>query len=123
MRAVPVLDLVNYGIWKPRMRTYIKSLDARAWTAVLMGYEHPTMVVDGDVVPKPEIDWNLDERTVAHYNDRALNALFAAVDCKRHTVAKLISRYKTAKEVWDFLESNCEGNSNVKSTRYRPQML
>ncbi|KAA0032065.1 gag-pol polyprotein [Cucumis melo var. makuwa] len=53
----PVLDSKNYSYWKPCMIFFIKTLDGRAWRALVAGYEPLMITVDGVSVPKPEVDW------------------------------------------------------------------
>ncbi|KAA0067186.1 gag-pol polyprotein [Cucumis melo var. makuwa] len=53
----PVLDEKNYSYWKPRMIFFIKTLDGKAWTALVAGYESPMVTVDGVSVAKPKVDW------------------------------------------------------------------
>ena len=37
----PILGGSDYDYWKPRMVAFLKSLDSRAWNAVLKGWKHP----------------------------------------------------------------------------------
>ncbi|KAA0032214.1 gag-pol polyprotein [Cucumis melo var. makuwa] len=53
----PVLDEKNYSYWKPRMIFFIKTLDGKAWRALVAGYEPPMVTVDGVSVPKLKVDW------------------------------------------------------------------
>ena len=39
------------------MTSYLKSLDAKAWKAVKIGWKPPMIIVDGKSVPKQEKDW------------------------------------------------------------------
>ena len=43
----PVLDGKNYSYWKPRMIFFIKTLDGKAWTALVAGYDPPMIIVNG----------------------------------------------------------------------------
>ncbi|KAA0045319.1 gag-pol polyprotein [Cucumis melo var. makuwa] len=52
-----VLDGKNYSYCKSRMIFFIKTLDRRAWRALVASYEPPMITVDGVSVPKPEVDW------------------------------------------------------------------
>ncbi|KAA0058252.1 envelope-like protein [Cucumis melo var. makuwa] len=51
-----VLDGKNYSYWKPHMIFFIKTLDGRAWRALMAGYDPPMSTVDGVSVPKLEIE-------------------------------------------------------------------
>ncbi|CAM8902664.1 unnamed protein product [Rhodiola kirilowii] len=39
----PLLEGSNYATWKPVMRSFLKSLDEKAWKAVLKGWTKPIM--------------------------------------------------------------------------------
>ncbi|KAA0050644.1 Retrovirus-related Pol polyprotein from transposon TNT 1-94 [Cucumis melo var. makuwa] len=43
----PVLDGKNYSYWKPRMIFFIKTLDGKAWRALVAGYDPPMITVNG----------------------------------------------------------------------------
>ncbi|KAA0062576.1 gag-pol polyprotein [Cucumis melo var. makuwa] len=83
----PVLDGKNYSYWKPRMIFFIKTLDGKAWRALV-------------------------QASVG--NARALNMIFNGVDLN---VFKLINSCSTAKETWKTLEVAYEGTSKVKISR------
>ncbi|TYK17067.1 Retrovirus-related Pol polyprotein from transposon TNT 1-94 [Cucumis melo var. makuwa] len=77
----PLLDGKNYSYWKPRMIFFIKTLDGKAWRALVGGYEPPMVTMNGVSVPKPEIDWTDAEEQASVGNARAINAIFkTAVD-------------------------------------------
>ncbi|KAA0045422.1 gag-pol polyprotein [Cucumis melo var. makuwa] len=71
-----VLDGKNYTYWKPRMIFFIKTLDGRAWRALVTGYEPPMITMDGVSILKPEVDWTDVEKQASVGNARALNAIF-----------------------------------------------
>ena len=50
----PILCGSNYDMWKPRMVAYIKSLDNRAWKAILKGWTHP-VIIGADNQPTDEL--------------------------------------------------------------------
>ncbi|CAM8957350.1 unnamed protein product [Rhodiola kirilowii] len=39
----PLLEGSNYASWKPKMKSFLKSLDEKAWKAVLIGWTQPMM--------------------------------------------------------------------------------
>ncbi|VFQ86386.1 unnamed protein product [Cuscuta campestris] len=60
-----------------------------------------------------------DSRTevlAAEHNDKALNAIFGAVDATQY---RLISNCISAKEAWDILEVTHEGDEKVKTAKYQ----
>ncbi|TYK05471.1 Copia protein [Cucumis melo var. makuwa] len=72
----PILDDKNYSYWKPRMIFFIKTLDGKAWRALVAGYEPPIVTMDGVSVPKPEVDWTDAKEQASIGNARAINAIF-----------------------------------------------
>ncbi|KAK2356433.1 hypothetical protein QL285_093765 [Trifolium repens] len=63
---------------------------------------------------KPEVEWTLDEETAAHYNNKAIYALFNGVDTN---VFKLIKNCVSAKEAWEILKTCYEGTTKVKQSK------
>ena len=55
---------------------FIKTLDGRAWRALVAGYGPPMSTVDGVSVPNPEVKWTDAEEQASVGNARALNAIF-----------------------------------------------
>ncbi|CAM8978417.1 unnamed protein product [Rhodiola kirilowii] len=97
----PLLEGPNYAYWKPRMKAFLKSLDEKAWRAVMIGWTEPIMAnPEGAVMPKPEALWSEADDVAAVGNSKALNAIFYGVD---ENVFKLIAEYEVAKEAWDIL--------------------
>ena len=68
-----VLDGLNYHYWQIRMRTYIKSIEGRAWRSVLEGYVWPTEGpdADGDVVPITEERFTPSDFLLSSSNEEA----------------------------------------------------
>ncbi|XP_073041992.1 uncharacterized protein [Primulina eburnea] len=113
----PVLDGINYSLWKVKIRYYIKSLDEQALQRVINGWTPPVMIdQEGDKRPKPETDWTADEVQNSNHNSKALNAIFTSVDMNMFS---LITNCTSAKSAWDILQSHCEGSESVRRTRLR----
>ncbi|CAM8900001.1 unnamed protein product [Rhodiola kirilowii] len=110
----PLLEGSNYATWKPVMRSFLKSLDERAWKAVLRGWTEPTMNnLTGEPVPKPEALWTEDEDKASMGNSKAMNAIFSAVN---ENVMKLIINFEVAKEAWDIFQTAFEGTDKVRNS-------
>ena len=113
-RPIPVLDGKNYPLWKQSVRTYIKSIDARAWKAVIVGYDRPMINDDdGDRIPKPEENYTDEEMAVQNFNDKALNAIITNID---YNLFRLIQNCKAGKDAWEILERQFEGDKSVKKS-------
>ncbi|KAA0033905.1 gag-pol polyprotein [Cucumis melo var. makuwa] len=118
----PVLDDKNYSYWKPQMTSFFKSLDGKAWRAILARWELLTVIVDGQVVPKFELDWTDAEEQASAGNSRRFNAIFKGVDLNAF---ELINSCNSAKEAWRILGVAYEvkkfRNMNTIGARVREQ--
>ncbi|CAM8968333.1 unnamed protein product [Rhodiola kirilowii] len=111
----PLLEGSNYASWKPKMKSFLKSLDERAWKAVLNGWTEPTMEnLTGEAVPKPEALWTEANDRASMRNSKAMNAILSRVD---ENVMKLIINCEVAKEAWDILQMAYEGTDKVRNSR------
>ncbi|CAM8928987.1 unnamed protein product [Rhodiola kirilowii] len=103
----PLLEGPNYAYWKSKMKAFLKSLDERAWRAVMIGWTEPMMAnPEGVVMPKPEALWSEADDVAAVGNSKTLNAIFYGVG---ENVFKLIAECEVAKEAWDILRIAYEG--------------
>ncbi|CAM8923724.1 unnamed protein product [Rhodiola kirilowii] len=111
----PLLEGSNYATWKPMMRSFLKSLDEKAWMTVQRGWTEPMMNnLTGEPVLKPETLWSEEENKASMGNAKAMNAIFSAVD---ENVMKLIINFEVAKEAWDILQTAFEGTDKVRNSR------
>ncbi|CAM9000494.1 unnamed protein product [Rhodiola kirilowii] len=111
----PLLEGSNYASWKPKMKSFLKSLDEKAWKVVLIGWTQPMMEsLTGEVVPKPEALWDDANEKASIGNSKAMNAIFSGVD---ENVLKLIINCEVAKEAWDILQIAYEGTDKVHNSR------
>ncbi|CAM8920967.1 unnamed protein product [Rhodiola kirilowii] len=111
----PLLEGSNYATWKPVMRSFLKSLDEKAWRAVIRGWTEPMMNnLTGEPVLKPEALWTEDEDKASMGNSKAMNAIFSAVN---ENVMKLIINCEVAKEAWDILQTAFKGTDKVRNSR------
>ncbi|CAM8926431.1 unnamed protein product [Rhodiola kirilowii] len=111
----PLLEGSNYASWKPKMKSFLKSLDEKAWTAVLIGWTQPMMEnLTGEPVPKPEALWDYADEKASIGNSKAMNVIFSGVD---ENVLKLIINCEVAKEAWDILQIAYEGADKVRNSR------
>ncbi|KAK2371769.1 gag-protease polyprotein [Trifolium repens] len=118
MNRPPLLNgSSNYDHWKSKMTAFLRSIDSKVWKAVLTGWERPTYASKEGTstgVLKPEVEWTPEEETAAHYNHKAIYALFNGVDT---SVFKLIKNCVSAKEAWEILEKCYEGTTKVKQSK------
>ncbi|CAM8934926.1 unnamed protein product [Rhodiola kirilowii] len=110
----PLLEGSNYATWKPMMRSFLKSLDEKAWKSVLKGWTEPMMNnLTGEPIPKPEALWTEEDDNASMGNSKAMNAIFSGVD---ENVMKLIINCEVAKEAWDILQMAYEGTDKVRNS-------
>ncbi|KAK2456842.1 gag-protease polyprotein [Trifolium repens] len=110
-----VLDGSNYDYWKARMIAFIKSMDQKAWKAIITGWNHPIVSAeDGSSILKGEGDWTPEEETESNNNSKALNAIFNGVD---ENIFKLINTCTEAKQAWEILQTAHEGTSKVRMSK------
>ncbi|CAM8974549.1 unnamed protein product [Rhodiola kirilowii] len=111
----PLLEGPNYSYWKSKMKAFLKSLDEKAWRAVLVGWTQPWMAnAEVIMVLKPEALWtNADEKTSVG-NAKIVNAIFSGVN---ENVFKLIANCEIAKEACDILRTCYEGTDKVRNSQ------
>ncbi|XP_027192431.1 uncharacterized protein [Cicer arietinum] len=111
----PYFGGIDYYFWKRKMQLFLKSQDTGMWR----------IITDGDFVPrvdqndstsaeKKEADWTTEEKSKVLLNSKAhlfLSCALSREECER------VDECKTAKEVWDTLQTHHEGTSHVKETR------
>ncbi|VFQ71461.1 unnamed protein product [Cuscuta campestris] len=114
----PLLRGHNYNFWNGRMRAFLKSLGGGVWRSVETGWTEPRKYSDDLTTSriKPFEEYSRTEVTAAEFNDKALNAIFGAVDCTQY---KLISNCDNAKEAWDIVEVTHVGDEEVKTAKYQ----
>jgi hypothetical protein len=98
----PLFDGTNFSFWKVRMRTYLMDLGVDVWDVVETGYINPVVLASKD--DKLEFIFN------AKGMNSILNGLVEADFVK-------VMHLQTAKEMWDKLISNYEGNEKVKDVK------
>ncbi|WJX72422.1 hypothetical protein P8452_56307 [Trifolium repens] len=111
----PVLDESNYDYWKARMVAFLKSMDQKAWRAIITGWNHPIITAaDGSTSLKGVAYWSPEEETEASGNSKALNAIFNGVD---ENMFKLINTCTEAKQAWEILQTAHEGTFKVRMSK------
>ncbi|KAM7516070.1 hypothetical protein LguiA_005653 [Lonicera macranthoides] len=101
--APPVFDGTNYHVWAVRMEAYLDANDQ--WEAVEQVYEVPPLP------DNPTLAQIKSQKERKQRKSKARATLFAAVSS---TIFTRIMTLKTAKEIWDFLKQEYEGNERVK---------
>jgi oligoribonuclease (3'-5' exoribonuclease) len=104
----------HYDFWKIRMTTYLEAQGEEIWGAVQNGPYVPTTTVNGVTGIKPQTSWDDDDRKKVLFDKKAKNILQSSLGMDEFF---RISNCKTAKEIWDTLETTHEGTEEVKRSR------
>jgi hypothetical protein len=114
----PLLRGHNYSFWKNRMRAFLKAQGGGVWRIVEVGWTVPTKTDDAtkETIKKQYEEFTIAEAKSADMNDKAMNAIFGAVDSSQY---KLISNCTEAKQAWDILQGTHEGNIKVKIAKFQ----
>ena len=96
------------------MQIFIEAIDLNIWEAIEIGPYIPTMVVGNEIIEKPGDQWDEEERRSIQYNLKAKNIIASALGTDEYF---RVSNSKNAKEMWDTLQVNHEGTTDVKRSR------
>jgi len=107
----PIFDGENYDYWKECMSIHIQSVDMEVWDSVVNGRFQLQVVANGIALEKPKADWSDDDKNKVQYDLKALNILISSLGVNEY---HSVSHCKTAKTMWDALETLHEGTDNVK---------
>ena len=109
---VPMLRPSDYPIWKVKMAMFLEATDPEYLERIYDGPHKPTKlsVVVADqpakVVPKDKSEYtNEDIQSIAK-DARVRHLLHSALD---NMMSNRVIGCKTAKEIWDALETRCQG--------------
>lgn len=95
----PLFNGTNYTFWKVRMVTYLMSFIVYVWDTVVNGNENPPILV----YTKEKIEFS--------FNSKAMNVIISGLS--KSKCVKFM-HCKTAKEMWDKLRENYEGDGKLK---------
>ena len=102
----PIFDGENYDYWKKWMTFLIQMVQMDVWDAVTNGRLEPQVVVDYVTQNKLKADWTDDDKKKVQYDMKARNILISSLGVNEY---HSVSHCKTAKTMWDALETLHEG--------------
>ncbi|GAU17216.1 hypothetical protein TSUD_178470 [Trifolium subterraneum] len=108
----PLFEGDNYYYWKDKMELFLRSQDNNMWAVVEVG-EYTPLVKDS-FTPKPQLEWTTQESDRVLLNTKAKLFLKSAL-CREEY--DRIMECKTAKEIWNTLQTHHQGTSHIKETR------
>jgi hypothetical protein len=104
----PLFDGTNFAFWKIRMRTYLMDLGADVWDVVETRYTNPVVLA------------SKDDKLEFIFNAKGMNAILNGI-AKAEFLK--VMHLGTAKEMWDKLINNYEGNEKVKDAKLQTYRL
>ena len=108
----------DFGHWKVRMRAYLQALGEEVWLSVVTGWKEPltTTGTDDTAVTSltPREKWTPEQKLLANYNNKALNAIFMALNASEF---RRVQGCEEAKDAWNRLICTHEGDETVKESK------
>jgi hypothetical protein len=98
----PLFDGTNFSFWKVRMRTYLMALGVDVWDVVETGYTKPAVLA------------SKDDKLEFIFNAKGMDAIFNGLAEAEFVKVMYL---QIAKEMWDKLINNYEGNEKVKDAK------
>ncbi|KAL8097413.1 hypothetical protein AgCh_030516 [Apium graveolens] len=117
---VPILRPSEYPIWKVRMTMFLEATDPEYLDRIKEGPHKPTklaVAVAGEAaktVPKDKSDYTAEDITSIAKDAKVRHLLHSAID---NVISNRVINCKTAKEIWDALETRCQGTDTIKKNR------
>jgi hypothetical protein len=102
----PVFYGEDYCMWSDKMRHHLTSLHASIWDIVEFGAQEPSVGDEG---------YDSDEvAQIRHFNSQATTILLASLSREEYNK---VQGLKSAKEIWDVLNTTHEGDEVTKITK------
>ncbi|KAL8127829.1 hypothetical protein AgCh_014672 [Apium graveolens] len=117
---VPILRPSEYPIWKVRMTMFLEATDPEYLDRIKEGPHKPTklaVAVAGEAaktVPKERGDYTAEDIASIAKDAKVRHLLHSAID---NVMSNRVINCKTAKEIWDALETRCQGTDTIKENR------
>jgi hypothetical protein len=104
----PLFDGTIFSLWKVRMRTYIMALGVDIWDLVETDYVNPIVLA------------SKDDKLEFSFNAKAMNVILSGLVEEEFVK---VMHLESAKEMWDKLITNYEGNEKVKDAKLQTYRL
>ncbi|KAL8092951.1 hypothetical protein AgCh_034998 [Apium graveolens] len=117
---VSILRPSEYPIWKVRMTMFLEATDPEYLDRIKEGPHKPTklaVAVAGEAaktVPKEKSDYTAEDIASIAKDAKVRHLLHSAID---NVMSNRVINCKTAKEIWDALETRCQGTDTIKKNR------
>ena len=84
------------------------------WRIITRGPHTSTTKINKVLLPKPEKDWDVNDKMMTQLNAKAINILYCSLDIDEFN---RISTYTLVKKIWKRLKIIYEGISQVKKSK------
>jgi gag-polypeptide of LTR copia-type/Zinc knuckle len=121
---IPQLVKKEYYFWKARMRMYLRFQDTEYLRIIDEGPFTPEKLVPATVVEGVEIEehfvlklpreFTKEEKEQVEKDGKVINILVSGID---NEMLNTVMSCGTAKEMWDTIQTMCEGGEDVKENR------
>ena len=114
---VPILRPSEYPIWKVKMAIFMEATDPEYLNRINEGPHKPTklsvLVADqpAQTVPKEKSEYTAEDISSITKDAKVRHLLYSAID---NVMSNRVIHCKTAKEIWDALETRCQGTDAIK---------
>ena len=117
---VPILRPSEYPIWKVRMTMFLEATDPEYLDRIKEGPHKPSKLVvavageAAKTVPKEKSDYTAEDIASIAKDAKVRHLLHSAID---NVMSNRVINCKTAKEIWDALETRWQGTDTIKKNR------
>ncbi|KAL8097342.1 hypothetical protein AgCh_030472 [Apium graveolens] len=117
---VPILRPSEYPIWKVKMAIFLEATNPEYLDRINEGSHKPTKlsVVVADqpakTIPKEKSEYTAEDISSIAKDVKVKHLLHSAID---NVMSNKVIHCKTAKEIWDALETRCQGTDAIKKNR------
>ncbi|KAL8124850.1 hypothetical protein AgCh_012490 [Apium graveolens] len=117
---VPILRTSEYPIWKVKMAMFLEATNPEYLDIINEGPHKPTklsVVVANQpakTIPKEKGEYTAEDISSIAKDARVRHLLHSAID---NVMSNRVINCKTAKEIWDALETRCQGTDAIKKNR------
>ncbi|KAK1388396.1 hypothetical protein POM88_016574 [Heracleum sosnowskyi] len=117
---IPILKKSEYPTWRVKMLMYLEAMDPDYLDRIRDGPYIPTRIVERtDTVPehyvvKAKSEWTPEEKAHVLREPKIKNILHSSLDA---VMSNRVIACKSSKEIWDTLETQCQGSASVKKNR------
>ncbi|KAL8115729.1 hypothetical protein AgCh_022286 [Apium graveolens] len=114
---VPILRPSEYPIWKVKMAMFLEATDPEYLDRINEGPHKPTKlsVVVADqltkAIPKEKSEYTAEDISSIAKDAKVRHLLHSAID---NVMSNRVIHCKTSKEIWDALETRCQGTDVIK---------